>query len=106
MIEVLNQEQTESLYQKSANSLYKEYKNSGGTLSFKDFIQREKDKGVFPINLQLNEEVQQTLNEYRMKKQEKKPAEILGLPVNTLVIAGSIIVIAVVTYKIIQNRRK
>jgi hypothetical protein len=48
-------------YQKTANQLYKDYKAKGGTLSFKDFIQREKDKGVFPLNVDLNEEIQKTL---------------------------------------------
>lgn len=39
---------------KSANQLYKE---SGSSLSFKDWIQREKDKGIFIKNDLLNDVV-------------------------------------------------
>jgi hypothetical protein len=101
-------------YQKTANQLYKEYKSSGGTLSFKNFIQREKDKGIFPINLELNEEIQKTIKEHQMgvrqtnipKQEVKKEKKLLGLPTRTLVIGASIIVLAIVTYRIIQNRKK
>jgi hypothetical protein len=97
-------------FQKTANQLYKEYKAKGGTLSFKNFIQREKDKGVFPLNLDLNEEIQKSLNEYNMLnfsgKGKKEESKILGLPTKPIIIAGSLIVIAFVAYKIIQNRKK
>ena len=95
------------LYQKTANKLYKEYKNGGGTLSFKEFIQREKDKGVFPLNIELNDDIQNTLVNYKLnKKEEDMDKKILGLPVKTLVIAGSLILISLVAYKIIKNRQQ
>lgn len=93
------------LYQKTANKLYKEYKSGGGTLSFKEFIQREKDKGVFPLNIELNDEIQTTLTNYK-KNNKEMDKKIVGLPVKTLVIAGSVILIAVVAYKIIKNRQQ
>jgi hypothetical protein len=96
------------LYQKTANKLYKEYKNGGGTLSFKEFIQREKDKGVFPLNIELNDDIQNTLVNYKLNKKEEDmdKKKILGLPVKTLVIAGSLILISLVAFKIIKNRQK
>jgi hypothetical protein len=106
MSEVLAEKQN-VLYQKTANKLYKEYKNEGGTLSFKDFIQREKDKGVFPLNIELNDDIQASLISYKQnKKEEDMNKKILGLPVKTLVIAGSLILISLVAYKIIKNRQQ
>jgi hypothetical protein len=93
------------LYQKTANKLYKEYKNSGGTLSFKEYIQREKDKGVFPLNIELNDEIQTQIVSYKKNKEDMNK-KIVGLPVKTLVIAGSVILISLVAYKIIKNRQK
>jgi hypothetical protein len=87
---------------KSANSIYKEYKNQGGTLSFKEFIEREKQKGVFPLNIKLNEEVENSIIEF--EKQKNMDKKILGLPVKTVVIAGSIIVLAVVITKFVKRK--
>jgi len=99
-----NSETQNSIYQKTANKLYKEYRGEGGTLSFKEFIQREKDKGVFPLNIQLNDEIQSSL--YNYKKSKDMDKKIVGLPVKTLVIAGSVIVIAIVAFKLIKNRQQ
>ena len=41
----------------TANQLFKEYKDEGGTLNFSDWLTREKTKGIFPINANLNQEV-------------------------------------------------
>lgn len=83
---------------KSANILYREYKKSGGTLSFKDFIEREKTKGVFPLNVALNEEVQEAYQQYKNSK-TMSDKKILGLPQNTLIIAAGVIIVAVLVYK-------
>lgn len=79
--------------QLSANQLYKIYQTDGGTLTFSEWLTREKTKGVFPLNGALNEEVQKTLKTVKIEKMNKT---ILGFPVRTLVIAGAVIAIAVV----------
>lgn len=83
---------------KSANILYKDYKKTGGTLTFKNFIQREKTKGVFPLNVALNEEVEEAYKQYKNSKvmSDKK---ILGLPQKTVLIAAGVIIVAVLVYK-------
>lgn len=105
-VENQNVENQNVLYQKTANKLYKEYKNGGGTLSFKEYIQREKDKGVFPLNIELNDEIQAEILNYKKTKDNKMDKKIVGLPVKTLVIAGSVILIPLVAYKIIKNRQQ
>jgi hypothetical protein len=122
-LEGLEKQEKEELEvtQKTANALYKEYRKEGGTLSFANFIQREKDKGVFPLNMKLNEEVQNAIGEHlgnkSIEEKEKKETKtektkdmgkdkILGLPTKTLLIAASVIVLSVVAFKIIQNRKK
>lgn len=45
----------------TANQLFKEYKDEGGTLNFSDWLTREKTKGIFPINSNLNQEVSKKL---------------------------------------------
>lgn len=98
---VLN-ETSEVTINKSANTIYKEYKAQGGTLSFKDFIEREKQKGVFPLNIKLNEEVENSIVQF--EKQKEMDKKILGLPVKTVVIAGSIIVLAIVITKVVKKK--
>ena len=34
----------------TANQLFKQYKDEGGTLNFSDWLTREKTKGIFPLN--------------------------------------------------------
>ena len=61
----------------TANQLYKEYKDEGGTLKFSDWLTREKTKGIFPLNSNLNEEVQKTLKtvkEEQMKNLSRIPS--------------------------------
>lgn len=77
----------------TANQLYKTYKAEGGTKTFSEWLNREKTKGVFPINAQANEEVQKNIRVIKDKDMNKT---ILGFPVRTLAIVGVVIVGAVV----------
>lgn len=86
----------------TANQLYKNYKDEGGTLKFSDWLTREKTKGVFPLNGSLNENVKETLKEVKQREMKKT---YLGFPVSTLLIAGGIIVLAVVAAKIIRKKQ-
>ena len=85
----------------TANQLFKIYKDEGGTLAFSDWLTREKTKGVFPLNGNLNEEVQKTI--VKVKKEDMKRT-VLGFPVRTLVIVGGVIVAAVIISKIMKKK--
>jgi hypothetical protein len=85
----------------TANQLYKNYKDEGGTLKFSDWLTREKTKGIFPLNGSLNENVQETLKTVKEKEMKKT---YLGFPVSTFLIAGGIIVLAVVVAKIVKKK--
>lgn len=86
----------------TANQLYKIYKDEGGTLKFADWLTREKTKGVFPLNGSLNGQVQETIK--KVKEEEMKKT-YLGFPVSTLLIAGGVIVLAVVAAKIMKAKK-
>lgn len=86
----------------TANQLFKIYKDEGGTLKFSDWLTREKTKGIFPLNSNLNEEVQNTLK--KVKEEEMKKT-YLGFPVSTLLIAGGVIVVAIVVAKIMSKKK-
>lgn len=85
----------------TANQLFKIYKDEGGTLKFSDWLTREKTKGVFPLNANLNEDVQETLKKVKEKEMKKT---YLGFPVSTLLIAGGVIILAVVAAKMINKK--
>jgi hypothetical protein len=85
----------------TANQLFKIYKDEGGTLKFSDWLTREKTKGVFPLNANLNEDVQETLKKVKEKEMKKT---VLGFPVSTLLIAGGVIILAVVAAKMINKK--
>lgn len=85
----------------TANQLYKQYKDEGGTLNFSGWIDREKRKGVFPINANLNDEVYMALN--GMNDSEKSKT-ILGFPKSTLIIMGAVIVGAIVISQIMKKK--
>ena len=76
----------------TANQLYKIYKDEGGTKTFSEWLTREKTKGVFPLNGEVNEEVQKVIK--TVKKDDMKKT-VLGFPVSTLVIVGAVIVGAI-----------
>lgn len=86
----------------TANQLYKKYKDEGGTLNFSGWLNREKSKGVFPLNSELNEEVNNVLAQNRNTEMKKT---VLGFPVSTLVIVGVLIVGAFVASKYMTNKK-
>jgi hypothetical protein len=94
--------QTDLEKQLTANQLFKQYKTEGGTLGFSDWLTREKAKGVFPINADLNKEIQDTLTETKKTDMNKT---ILGFPTKTLVMVGVIIVGAVVISQLIKKKQ-
>ena len=85
----------------TANQLFKEYKDEGGTLSFSDWLTREKTKGIFPINANLNQEVGKKLNDL---KEEEMNKTVLGFPVSTLLIAGGVIIVAIVAVNVLKKK--
>jgi hypothetical protein len=85
----------------TANQLFKEYKDEGGTLNFSDWLTREKTKGIFPINANLNEQVSKKLTDL---KDEEMSKTVLGFPVSTLLIAGGVIIVAIVAVNVLKKK--
>ena len=85
----------------TANQLFKIYKDEGGKLKFSEWIKIEKTKVLFPLNANLNEDVQETLKKVKEKEMKKT---VLGFPVSTLLIAGGVIILAVVAAKMINKK--
>lgn len=85
----------------TANQLYKIYKDEGGTKTFSEWLTREKTKGVFPINSELNEEVNKKIVKI---KEEEMSNTVLGFPVKTLAIAGALIVVAIIVSQVIKKK--
>lgn len=94
-------EQTQLEQKLTANQLYKIYKDEGGTLSFSNWLNREKTKGVFPLNGELNEEISGTIQTIRKKDMKKT---ILGFPTSTLLIVGGVIVLAVIASQVLKKK--
>lgn len=86
----------------TANQLYKIYKDEGGTKTFSEWLTREKTKGVFPLNGEVNEEVQKTIKQVKEKDMNRT---ILGFPVRTLVIVGVVIVGAVIVSTYLKKKQ-
>jgi hypothetical protein len=86
----------------TANQLYKIYKEEGGTKTFSEWLTREKTKGVFPLNGEVNEEVQKSI---KTVKEDDMNKTVLGFPVKTLVIVGAIIVGAIAISAYLKNKQ-
>lgn len=87
----------------TANQLYKIYKDEGGTKTFSEWLTREKTKGIFPLNGEVNEEVQKTIKTF---KSDDMNRTVLGFPVKTLVIVGVLIAGAVVASYYIRKKQQ
>lgn len=94
-------EQIELEKKLTANQLFKQYKDEGGTLNFSDWLTREKAKGIFPINSNLNKEINEKLTNLKTEEMNKK---VFGFPVSTLVIAGSVIILAIVAVNVLKKK--
>jgi len=98
--------------EKSANQLWRE---SGTTLSFKDWLNREKkkfvnfngDANVMMVNRPLNTQIKDTLSSIRESVGYKKEGEgktVFGMNKNILIFLG-LGVVAFATYKFIKARQ-
>lgn len=85
----------------TANQLYKIYKEEGGTLGFSAWLTREKSKGVFPLNSEINNEVNSLIAQNKKTEMNNK---VLGFPVSTLLLVGVVIVGAVVVSKYMKKK--
>jgi hypothetical protein len=96
-------QQTVELEKKlTANQLYKIYKDEGGTKTFSEWLTREKTKGVFPLNGEVNEEVQKSI---KVIKQNDMNKTVLGFPVRTLAIVGVVILGAIIVSSYINKKK-
>jgi hypothetical protein len=86
----------------TANQLFKQYKDEGGTLSFSDWLSREKKKGVFPLNANLNQDINNKLIE--LKNKENMNKTVFGFPTKTLLIIGGVIVASIVISKLLKKK--
>lgn len=79
---------------KSANQLYQE---SGSTLSFKDWLEKEKkDQKTFIVNKPLNDIIENAKIQFSTAKEKVKSEKILGLNKNVILISLSIVALAVI----------
>lgn len=100
------------MIEKSANRLWKE---SGTTLSFKDWLNREKakfmnfngmDAPIIP-NVPLNDTIQKTLKDIKKEAGYKETPEnktVLGLN-KTLVIVAGVALTAFIVYKLVKKKK-
>jgi hypothetical protein len=103
MSEIVNETNEQSFKKLTANQVFKQYKDEGGTLNFSDFLTREKTKGVFPLNSSLNEEINSSLKEIKKNKDMKKT--FFGFPTKTLIIAGAIVVVGIVAATMLNKKK-
>lgn len=103
MSEIVNVKDEKRFTKLTANQLFKQYKDEGGTLNFSDWLTREKTKGIFPLNSGLNEEINISLKSIKKKNDMKKT--FLGFPTQTLVIAGAIIVVGIIATSMLKNKK-
>jgi hypothetical protein len=81
----------------TANQLYKNYKINGGNLKFSDWINAQKNNGIYPVNKELDNEVSNSLNELDVKKETKHNYQ-------TLYIFVAIIFATIVINKLMKNK--
>jgi ABC-type phosphate transport system substrate-binding protein len=81
---------------KSANQLYKE---SGTTLSFRDWIEREKSKGIHIPNVEANNEMLNLLG----NEKNEEPKSNNKLVRNVLFVVGAV-ALAYVGYRYVKNK--
>lgn len=81
---------------KSANQLYKE---SGTTLSFRDWIEREKSKGIHIPNVEANNEMLNLLGD----EKNEEPKSNNKLVRNVLFVVGAV-ALAYVGYRYVKSK--
>lgn len=89
----------------TANQLYKQYKDDGGTLVFSKWLDREKKKGIFPLNMDLNNEVYKAISGIDTTSTKKsvltKPKSNMAIYLVLGLVIGSF-----VAYKMYKNSKK
>jgi hypothetical protein len=85
----------------TANQLYKQYKDEGGTLSFSSWLNREKTKGIFPLNEEISKEIVLELDKIKKNDMNKT---VLGFPKTTLYIVGGVIVLAIIASQLMKKK--
>jgi hypothetical protein len=99
---------------KSANQIWKE---SGSTLSFKNWLQREKDKGRFLPNKQLIEfnsvegedeinSSQKLIQETLKNKSNSNPKDVTKGLSKAVIIISATLILGAVAFKIYQKQKK
>lgn len=97
----------------TANQLYKEYKKSGGTLSFKDWMNDQKKEykatgsGNIPMNKPLSDSINQTLDSLHRQagyKDTLSEEYILGIPKNVVYMIGIVLTVSIAGYIIYQHK--
>jgi len=102
---------------KSANKQYKEYKASGGVLSFSQWIDREKKKNFVsfdginevPVNKPLNDSIQKVINDMHRSVGYKTDLEkkyVFGVHKNVWLGIGVGVVLLIGGYVVYQKRSK
>lgn len=90
---------------KNANQMYKQ---SGSTLSFKEWIEREKAKGVVipqkGVTDKISDELQEKLNGNEVNFVNSEKDKFLGLS-KTVLIVSTLIVLGAVGYSIYKKRK-
>jgi hypothetical protein len=89
-----------NIIDKSANQLYKE---SGTTLSFKDWIEREKTKGVHIPNVAANAEMLSLLGEDENKKQNQPDKR--KILIRNVAFGITIVVLGVFAYRVFTKKK-
>jgi hypothetical protein len=99
---------------KSANQIWKE---SGSTLSFKNWLQREKDKGRFLPNKKLMEfnsleeentasDSQKLIQETLKNKSNLKPKKVTYGLSKAVILISATLILGAVAFKIYQKQKK
>jgi len=85
---------------KSANQRYKE---SGSSLSFKDWIEREKAKGIVLPQIGVTDVFEETKAKLETNKDKKPNNKIIGLDKRILMLSA-LVIVGAVAYKYLYKK--
>lgn len=101
---------------KTANAAYKDYRSGGGTLSFTEWLHREKEKMYYstgednmllvnpPLNDTIQNAIKDTLKQGGLKTVESGKT-IFGIN-KVVVIGGSVLLVAGIVFLIVNKAKK
>jgi len=90
----------------TANQLYKQYKDDGGTLVFSNWLDREKKKGIFPLNMELNNEVYKAISGIDEDNVAKKVIKQKNNTNITIFVVLGLVIGSFVVYKLYKDNKK